>query len=305
MRVIDTRYRHPVRALAFSPDGRVLAVGAEYRGVSVHDLAGGDLATSFEPHDFPGRVVIGFEPAGRVLLVVTAGGRLRFDLDSHARAEVGPRDPAARGRLLSFGSSADGGRLVTVQSEVGRYLLIGWEATTVGWERRWSAEVGELSDPAVAPAGDRVAVLAGPTPNRWAGYRLQVRDAATGEPVGDGAYDYSLLARPHFRPDGRQLVAAHDRYVLVWDARVLGKPALVRNDSRKHFTAAAYHPSGRYLFTTSSDATVSVWDTDSWVRVKRLAWDIGELRAVAVSPDGLLAAAGSDRGRVVVWDVDV
>jgi WD40 repeat protein len=79
----------------------------------------------------------------------------------------------------------------------------------------------------------------------------------------------------------------------------------VKNDTRQHFTAAAFHPSGRYLFTTSNDATVTVWDADGWVRVKRFAWDIGRLRSVAVSADGLLAAAGSDRGRVVVWDVDV
>ncbi len=305
MRVFDPPYLAEVRALAFSPDGRVLAVGAPYRGVRVHDLAGGDLATGFEPHSFPGRVVIGFEPTGRVLLVVMLEGRLRFDLDSHARSEVGPRDPGDRVRLLSFASSADGDRLATVQSVPGRYLLIGWEADAGGWERRWSAELGELSDPTFAPAGDRVAVLAMPTTHQWGAYRLQVRDAATGAFVGEGAYPYAMLARPHFRPDGRQVVAAHERALVVWDTLMPAKPVLVRNDSRRHFTAAAYHPSGRYLFTTGNDATVSVWDTENWVRVKRFDWEIGRLRAVAVSPDGLLAAAGSDRGRVVVWDVDV
>ena len=33
--------------------------------------------------------------------------------------------------------------------------------------------------------------------------------------------------------------------------------------------------------------------------------DVGRLRSVAFSPDGALAAVGSDTGRVVVWDVDL
>jgi WD40 repeat protein len=101
------------------------------------------------------------------------------------------------------------------------------------------------------------------------------------------------------------VVVAHQKKLIVWNAGALDKPVLIPADTRHHFTAAAYHPSGRYLFTTSNDATVTVWDADSWVRVKRFDWDVGRLRSVAVSPDGLLAAAGSDRGRVVVWDVDV
>jgi hypothetical protein len=34
-------------------------------------------------------------------------------------------------------------------------------------------------------------------------------------------------------------------------------------------------------------------------------FDIGRLRSVAFSPDGMLAAVGGDRGKIVLWDVDL
>lgn len=77
------------------------------------------------------------------------------------------------------------------------------------------------------------------------------------------------------------------------------------NDNRKHFTAIAFHPSGRYLAATSNDATVKLYDTDTWQLAKTFEWNVGRLRSVAFSPDGALAAVGSDTGKIVVWDVDL
>jgi WD40 repeat protein len=49
---------------------------------------------------------------------------------------------------------------------------------------------------------------------------------------------------------------------------------------------------------------VKLYDVASGELTKVFTWDIGRTRSVAFSPDGTLAAAGSDTGKVVVWDVD-
>ena len=49
---------------------------------------------------------------------------------------------------------------------------------------------------------------------------------------------------------------------------------------------------------------MKLYDTASGALARTFTWDIGRMRSVAFSPDGLLAAAGSDTGKVVVWDVD-
>ena len=57
--------------------------------------------------------------------------------------------------------------------------------------------------------------------------------------------------------------------LLVWPVPNLGEPRLIRNDSRKDFTAIAFHPSGRHLYVASNDATVHVFETATWERIGR------------------------------------
>src|SRR5262249_37031130 len=74
----------------------------------------------------------------------------------------------------------------------------------------------------------------------------------------------------------------------------------LRNDGRKHFTGIAFHPSGKYLAATSNAQTVKLYDTTTWQVAKTYTWNIGRMRSIAFSPDGTLAAAGSDSGKIVV-----
>jgi WD40 repeat protein len=59
------------------------------------------------------------------------------------------------------------------------------------------------------------------------------------------------------------------------------------------------------LAATSNDATVKLYDAATWKMVRAFDWDVGRLRSIAFSPDGMLPAAGGDKGKIVVWDVDL
>jgi WD40 repeat protein len=146
------------------------------------------------------------------------------------------------------------------------------------------------------------------TTYRWYRYRFVIRSAATGEidaevrPLADDTHPYGLTASP----DGRWLATLRATRIPVYDTADLSRPAVeLRNDNRREFTGLAFHPSGRYLAATSNDATVKLYDTASWQLAKTFTWDVGRMRCIAFSPDGTLAAAGSDTGKVVVWDVDL
>jgi WD40 repeat protein len=78
----------------------------------------------------------------------------------------------------------------------------------------------------------------------------------------------------------------------------------IPNPSLKYFTDVAFHPSGQWLAATCNDETVKFYDTESWQVAKTFAFWIGRMRSIAFSPDGTLAAAGSDTGKVVIWDIN-
>jgi WD40 repeat protein len=106
--------------------------------------------------------------------------------------------------------------------------------------------------------------------------------------------------------DGRYLAGIRTNSLFVLSTSALDhEPVRFPAAGRKHFTGLAFHPSGRFLAATSNDATVKLYDTSNWSLATTYTWDVGRMRSVAFSPDGMLAAAGSDTGKVVVWDVDV
>jgi WD40 repeat protein len=107
-------------------------------------------------------------------------------------------------------------------------------------------------------------------------------------------------------PDGSIFVHFKDAQAWVHSTTDFSKPLVtLRTDSCNEFTGVAFHPSGRFLAVTSNDQTVKLYDTATWQLAHTYTWNIGRMRSIAFSPDGTLAAAGSDTGKVVMWDVDV
>jgi WD40 repeat protein len=215
-------------------------------------------------------------------------------------------DATATNRVASVGyKKYDTDRPVTP----GGGRIYNWALTSAGPECVWSRDV---------PADTRVWLIACAGADRVAtaemnpgapGWNVRVTIyGPTGEPE-------AVLKVPKFppqqfltSPDGRQLVYRPGTELHVWDTTDWKKRPIVVPGKRKSTMwprAAAFHPSGRYLLLGYDGPSVLVYDTATWKEVRKWKWSIGALRAVAVSPDGSLAAAAGPRGNIVVWDLDL
>ncbi|WP_129337086.1 BTAD domain-containing putative transcriptional regulator [Cellulomonas endophytica] len=167
--------------------------------------------------------------------------------------------------------------------------------------------VGAPAHLVVDPSGRSVALLT----VRWPGSsrgEIQVVDVA-GRRVLPARValtaDY-VTAAPAFSGDGRSLVTADLRTVLVWDVRtggpVAGSPGY---RTRADAVSVASDATARLVAVGVAGGHVEVGDLRTGTRVRDLVPPGGDDRAVlplAFSPDGRWLAGGSESGRVVLWD---
>jgi WD40 repeat protein len=293
--------------LAFSPDGRAIAAGFEYLPVFLWNLeSSASVPVRLTTDGAYTRGGLQFSADGRSLWWWDGETRWTYNRDTRLYAH---QVFAIPGRNPGAVASNDGSRIIS-QHGMPNYCLIGWQSTQEGWRRQWTVSTADIAVESLTLSADgrKFALAVRSTlGERWMENELQVEvwDGATGGFLGKGDYAYGYAPVLLFSPEASQLVGINDMTLLVWSVLQLGQPHLVRNDSRKDFTAIAYHPSGHRLFATSNDATAHVFDTATWERVARFTWQIGKLKAIAVSPDGTLAAAGGENGDIVIWDVDL
>ena len=103
--------------------------------------------------------------------------------------------------------------------------------------------------------------------------------------------------------DGRALAVAVDWTAKLYDVEKK-RERLVLKGHKGQVAAVCFSPDGQTVMTGSWDQTVRLWDAATGKERANYQWDIGRVYCVTYAPDGLRLAAGGDLGRVVVWDAE-
>jgi WD40 repeat protein len=316
MRTLSIGRKKRLHAVTFSPSGRDLAAVGGDNVLRVWDSFTGELKRS-APVD---------ETSSGYALVYLAEERLLFggvglrlwDLAADEWTVIDPAIPFSRRVALS----PDGRVLAQVEKTESidwpREGLVMYDTAT--WARFPPAEDGTNSTEGLAFSADgrflatahlvRVGEQQKSLGPQWGHYTtheydyvVRVREMPSGRvmrAIPDWQQGVRFLA---FSPDGSTVVGAAGPRLRAWDLAADRELALHKRGP-KHFQGLAFTANGRRLLTVSNDTTVRVWDARSWAESATITWAVGSLINLSVSPDGLRAAAGSDAGKVVVWDLD-
>ncbi len=328
--------RSTVRSLAFSHDGRYVAVGYENKTIVVRDLTTGrEVCPALIGHDGTpwslsfspdAKLLVSGALDNSVILWELSRGRLRTRFRGHAN-QVQCVAFAPDGKTAASGASDylvklwdvsdDGprdvleGHTMAVESVAfspdGRLLASGSRDRTVGL---WNVTTGRLvtnleghSDQvrSVAFAPDGKTVAAGSwdgTITLWDPGKFRL--VATLGSKTDGEHGFSRLV---YSPDGKVVAAgSRDGSITLWDVAT-------RRD-RVHFqghsgwvASLAYSPDGATLASGTAGHEIRLWDARSGRLTARLVDRDTNVEALAFSPDGATLASGINDGSITLWDV--
>jgi WD40 repeat protein len=287
---------HEARRIAFSPDGKLLALDDGAGFIKLFDVSTGKQAAALDRRGFPGARSLAFSPDGKSLAVARSMDLQVWDI---AKEKV----------AFSIKIDDEGAPNGIAYSPDGKILAAsGWFHTATLHDAATGKLLATLEghqkvDPLTfSPDGKRLAtsstgegtVMIWDVAPRKALFTLDAHAANTGS--------YALA----FSPDGKTLASAggRDGVVKLIDPATGKEKGAIRLRTGGEIGALAFSPDGKRLAMGGRAEHGVLWDLDKdeAIATPALYHQNGGIK-VAYSPDGKwIASSGKDR-TVKLWDV--
>ncbi|HTR88946.1 MAG TPA: hypothetical protein VMG62_02410, partial [Solirubrobacteraceae bacterium] len=285
----------PAVAVAYSPDGRLIATGAASGPVRLWEATGHHLKATLGFAGLAPLRTAAFSPDARLLLTGYGDGTVRLWNLHHA-------SPAGEAIVVSHGSPIASAEFNPAGS---RFLTAGADGQVRVFDTASRRQVGvlrvgrEVRDAAWSPDGRSIAAVVG-------GDYVEVWNAATGRrespPIGNAGQSINSV---RFDPrEPRELLTAEGGGTARVYRIPVNRPLLTFTLPSAEITSAAFDPSGRRVLTGDTEGELAVWSTAPGATAPlSRAWPgmaHATVDAVAFSPDGDQVAAATADGATTI-----
>ncbi|KAL6867028.1 hypothetical protein J3F83DRAFT_739731 [Trichoderma novae-zelandiae] len=283
-----------VQSLDFSPTGQWIAAAWEDNTVKIWDATVNKLHYSLGAHDDSINSVA-FSPDGKyvasgsddeaVNIWDVKTGQLFHTFDCEAP-------------VLSVAFSPNPLKLSVAAGSLNRAVNI-WDLSTkeltavMKGHQRYVRTVAFLGDDLIASGSDDSTI------------RLWRSDGDTAKPVysKEDSVERGYVNLVAISPDGLYMASASGSFVYLWDG-ITGQPMEhhILSEHDGTIKSIVFSPEGKRLVSTSTDATVRLWDVASGTSLQVFQGHADWVRSAAFSLDGRYIASASDDGTVRIWD---
>ncbi len=279
-----------VKSLAFSPDGRVLAVRGDEE-LRIYDADTLEFALSLETvtPDWVGKTYVRFSPDGqtiaypvenKVIALWNRTTKKAVDLKGHENL------------VTDVAFAPDGKTLASI--DTGNSAVI-WDLESLRRVRVLEGDPNPAMCVAFSPDGRCLA-------SGGADNSVVLWDPTTGTSLAACVGHTGSVSSVTFSPRDKLVASGgYDGKIMLWDSRT-GKHIVTLDGHSHNVRAVAFSPDGSMLASSSGDGTVRIWDVTTNQLRDTLPGHSSIVMDVAFSPSGMILASGGD-AKVMLWEV--
>lgn len=274
-------------SVAFSPDGRLLAMGDTKGEIHLWQVPETILLMSKQGHANVVFSVV-FSPDSRSLASGSVDGTVKlWDCSTGQCLKVFQGHTS---NVWSVVFSPDGRTLASCS---GDGTVRCWDVSSGECMQILQGHTNQLWSVVFSPQGQIATGSADNTIKLW--------DVATGECLKTFE-SVNQIRSVAFSPDGKIIASGgDDSFVRYWDIST-GECFRICKGHAQTVLGVAFSPDGKTLASCSEDTTVRLWDTSSGQCFKTLQAHTQRISSVAFSPDGKTLASCSEDYTLRLWD---